>query len=158
MCCLLFVVCCLFVKSISKHTVPGRCPRFRRFSGSDSKDLLYFGDSGLLFRQDGVWAGAQGAKIFYTCLCFGHFYFSRLARFLNNRYENLHFCEIDKETLISGPRPEIQKIHRLRFQRFIVLLGFGTSFSAARVMGRRTGRENPLYVLMFRTFLFPPSS
>jgi len=93
----------------------GLMPEIQKIQRLGFKDLLYFGDSGLLVRQDGVWVGAQGTKIFHTCLCFGHFYFSNLARFVNNRYENQHFCKIDTETRISAPRPEIEKIYQFRF-------------------------------------------
>ena len=94
----------------------------------------------------------QGSEILYTSLCFGHFCFSHLCRFLENGYKN---SEIDIKTRISRPRPETQKIYRPRFKRFKLLTGLGTTFSAARGTGRRAGCEYHLYVLIFGTFLFP---
>ena len=38
--------------------------------------------------------------------------------------------------------------------RFIVICGMGTIFTAAQGLGRCAGFGNPLYVLMFWTFLF----
>ena len=105
--------------------------------------------------QHRVWAGVQGSEILYTSLCFGHFCFSHLCRFLENGYIN---SEIDIKTRISRPRPEFQKIYRPRFKRFKLLTELGTTFSVARGTGRRAGCEYPLYILIFWTFVFLPFS
>jgi hypothetical protein len=57
------------------------------------------------------------------------------------------------KTRIFRPRPEIQKINRPRFKRFIVIWGVVTIRSAAQGLGRCAGLGNPLYVLMFWTFV-----